>query len=125
MEPRKILVVDSSKSMHRVFEVALRQHRLIYATDGREALTLLRDHLDVDLVLTALNMLNMNGLELLAELRKLDGEAPPVVVVWTEGHEEEATTALRSGAADSIKKPFAPEELAALIARLPSQPDAE
>ena len=46
-------------------------------------------------------------------------------MVWTEGHEEEAATALRSGAADSIKKPFAPEELAALIARLPSQPDGE
>jgi two-component system chemotaxis response regulator CheY len=118
MEPRVILVVDSSKLMHKMYEVALRTYRLLYAEDGRQALDRFREREDVDLVITALHMPNMDGLELLAELRKLGDEAPAVVVVGSEGTEEEMNTALRSGAADSIKKPFSPEELNALIRRL-------
>jgi DNA-binding response OmpR family regulator len=118
MEPRVILVVDSSKLMHKMYEVALGTYRLVYAQDGRQALDRFREREDVDLVITALHMVNMDGLELLAELRKLGDEAPAVVVVGSEGTEEETNTALRSGAAASIQKPFGPEELNALIRRL-------
>jgi len=122
MNPRKILIVDDSKLMHKMYEVVLRTYPLIYAQDGRQALDRLRDHRDVDLALIALNLLNMSGLELLAELRKLGSDAPTVVMVTTDGHEEETATALQSGAAAYIKKPFHSEELHDVINRLEDRP---
>ena len=47
MQPRKVLVVDDSKLMRKMFEVMLRQYPLVYAADGREALDRLREHEDI------------------------------------------------------------------------------
>src|SRR5205085_1126516 len=82
VQPRKVLVVDDSKLMHKMYEVMLRQYPLVYALDGRQALDRLREHADVDLVLLDINMPNMNGLEFLAQLRS-DGAWPalPVIII--------------------------------------------
>jgi CheY-like chemotaxis protein len=56
VQPRKVLVVDDSKLMHKMYEVMLRRYPLVYATDGREALDRLREHDDVELILLDLNM---------------------------------------------------------------------
>ena len=119
MQPRKVLVVDDSKLMHKMYEVMLRQYALVYASDGRQALDRLRDHGDIDLVLLDINMPNMNGLEFLAELRA-DGSRAllPVVIISTEGRDEDTARGMEAGATAYIKKPFHSEEILDVIARL-------
>src|SRR5438105_667520 len=59
MPPRKVLVVDDSKLLHRMFEMMLRQYPLVHAYDGKEALQQLKENRDVDLVLLDMNMPKM------------------------------------------------------------------
>jgi CheY-like chemotaxis protein len=119
MPPRKVLVVDDSKLLHRMFEMMLRQYPLVHAYDGKEALQQLKDNHDVDLVLLDMNMPRMNGLELL-EAMKADQEMKkiPVVLVTTEGSDEQTQRGLEAGAAAYVKKPFKNEELIAVVQRL-------
>jgi CheY-like chemotaxis protein len=125
VQPRKVLVVDDSKLMHKMYEVMLRQHSLVYALDGRQALERLREHPDVDLVLLDVNMPNMNGLEFLAELRAEGAWADlPVIIISTVGRDEDAARGLEAGATAYIKKPFNTEEILDLIARLETKGSA-
>ena len=97
----------------------LRQYPLVHAYDGKEALERLAENGDVDLVLLDMNMPRMNGLELLEAMK---GDARfkkiPVVLVTTEGSEEQTQRGLDAGAAAYVKKPFRNEELIAVIQRL-------
>jgi two-component system, chemotaxis family, chemotaxis protein CheY len=119
VQPRKVLVVDDSKLMHKMYEVMLRQYALVYASDGRQALDRLQEHADIDLVLLDINMPNMNGLEFLAQLRS-DGSRSdlPVIIISTEGREEDTARGLEAGATAYIKKPFHSEEIIEVISRL-------
>jgi two-component system chemotaxis response regulator CheY len=119
VQPRKVLVVDYSKLMHKMYEVMLRQYALVYASDGRQALDRLQEHEDIDLVLLDINMPNMNGLEFLAQLRS-DGSRAllPVVIISTEGRDEDTVRGMEAGATAYIKKPFHSEEILDVIARL-------
>jgi two-component system chemotaxis response regulator CheY len=119
VQPRKVLVVDDSKLMHKMYEVMLRQYALVYAMDGRQALQRLHEHGDIDLVLLDINMPNMNGLEFLAEM-KADGAiaGTPVIIISVEGREEDTARGLEAGAAAYIKKPFHSEEILDVISRL-------
>jgi two-component system, chemotaxis family, chemotaxis protein CheY len=121
MPPRKVLIVDDSKLLHRMFEMMLRQYPLVHAYDGKEALEKLAENGDVDLVLLDMNMPRMNGLELL-EAMKADAKFKriPVVLVTTEGSEEQTQRGLDAGAAAYVKKPFRNEELIAVVQRLTS-----
>lgn len=119
MQPRKVLVVDDSKLMHKMYEVMLRQYPLVYASDGREALDRLREHGDVDLVLLDINMPTMNGLEFLAEMKSDQAIAgTPVIIISTVGREEDTARGLEAGATAYIRKPFAREEILDVISRL-------
>ena len=111
--------------MHKMYEVMLRQYALVYALDGRQALDRLREHPDIDLVLLDINMPNMNGLEFLAELRA-DGATGeiPVIIISTEGREEDTARGLEAGASAYIKKPFHSEEILDVIARLEAKGSA-
>jgi CheY-like chemotaxis protein len=119
LQPRKILVVDDSKLMHKMYEVMLRQYPLVYASDGRQALDRLREHADIDLVLLDINMPNMNGLEFLAELRSDTARTGlSVIIISTEGREEDTARGIEAGATAYIKKPFHSEEILDVISRL-------
>lgn len=122
MQPRKVLVVDDSKLMHKMFEVMLRQYSLVYASDGRQALDRLREHPDIDLVLLDVNMPNMNGLEFLEQLKAGGGgDGMSIVIISTEGRDEDTARGLEAGASAYIKKPFHSEEILAVISRLPAR----
>jgi CheY-like chemotaxis protein len=123
MKPRKVLVVDDSKLLHRMFEMMLRQYPLVHAYDGREGLDRLAEHTDVDLILLDVNMPRMNGLEVLAAV-KADAHTSriPVILVTTEGAEKDAEKGLAAGASAYVKKPFRNEELIGLIQKLMAAP---
>lgn len=119
MKPRKVLVVDDSRLMHKMYEVMLRGYAVVYATDGLEALRQLDEHDDVDLVLLDINMPNMDGLEFLARARE-DGRlaALRVIIVSTEGREEDTARGIEAGADAYITKPFQSEEIRRVIDQL-------
>ncbi len=118
MEPNKILVVDDSKLMHKIYEVMLRQYPIVYAVNGRDALTKLDADSDIDLVLLDINMPMMNGIEFLERLRADAEQADlPVIIISTEGKEEDTIRGLEAGANAYIKKPFRSEEILDIIAK--------
>lgn len=121
---RKILIVEDSELLHRMYEVVFRQQRqggcaLLHALNGREALGKLADNVDTDLILLDINMPVMSGLEFLAYCRREQVfQDIPVIIVSTEGKHEDTLRALHSGARGYVTKPFRPQDLHALIARI-------
>jgi two-component system chemotaxis response regulator CheY len=121
--PRKVLVVEDSKLLHKMYDVMLQQFTLVHASDGREGLDRLAAEADIDLVLLDLNMPNMDGLAFLAAMK---GDAAirqvPVVIVSTEGRDEDTQRGLAAGAVAYIRKPFRKEEILEVIARVGAEP---
>ena len=118
LQPRKVLVVDDSKLMHKMYEVMLRQYPLVYALDGRQALDRLQEHSDIDLVLLDINMPNMNGLEFLAQIPPSEERNFRVIIISTEGRDEDTQRGLEAGANAYIKKPFHSEDILEKISQL-------
>ena len=124
-QPKNVLVVDDSRLIHKMFEVMLREFELVHAADGIEALQRLGEHADIDLILLDINMPNMNGLEFLEKVKRDAALAEiPVIIVSTEGKEEDTIRGLEAGAAAYIKKPFRSEEILVIIDRLGQGPSA-
>jgi CheY-like chemotaxis protein len=120
VKPKKILVVDDSDLMHRMYGVMLRGGGLVAARDGEEALAKIAADPEIDLVLLDINMPKMNGFEVLQELRVRELlPALRVIVVTTEGRDEDAQRGLAAGAAAYLTKPFRADEVRAAIAALP------
>jgi two-component system chemotaxis response regulator CheY len=112
-------VVDDSKLMHKMYEVMLRQYPLVYASDGRQALDRLQEHADIDLVLLDINMPNMNGFEFLAQIRADAAHKDlAVIIISTEGRDEDTQRGMEAGASAYIKKPFHSEDILEKIAQL-------
>lgn len=110
-----ILIVDDSSTMRKIISRSLRQAGLsvdeIYeAGDGIEGLNVLASGKTVHLILSDINMPNMDGLEFVKTARG-NGNTTPIVMITTEGGEEIIKEAIESGASDSIKKPFTPDQL--------------
>jgi len=83
--------------------------------DGMSALTLIRE-MNPALVITDQNMPNLTGIELIQRLHR-DHPEIPVILMTSEGSEQLAVRALRSGAVDYLTKPFEADELLEAIGR--------
>ena len=111
-----VLIVDDSNAMRAVIKKIIsmsgfKMDKCLDAGNGREALDTLA-HEWVDVIISDINMPEMNGLELLARLKQDDlYKEIPVIMISTEGSEERMREALHGGAQGFIKKPFLPEEL--------------
>jgi two-component system chemotaxis response regulator CheY len=111
-----VLIVDDSNAMRAVIKKIItmsgfKMDKCLNAENGRQALDILA-HEWVDVIISDINMPEMNGLELLTRLKKDDlFKDIPVIMISTEGSEERVREALNGGAQGFIKKPFLPEEL--------------
>jgi two-component system, chemotaxis family, chemotaxis protein CheY len=118
-----VLIVDDSAAIRKILQRVLRQTGMAINTiheagDGQEALNLMRSQ-RVDLVLTDINMPKMDGLELLAAIkRSSDWAAVPVVMITTEGGESKVGEAVRLGAAGYVRKPFTADQIKEKLAGL-------
>jgi CheY-like chemotaxis protein len=116
VQPRKVLVADDSKFVHRIYQLALPGVELIHAFDGREAVRLLQQEAGIDLVLLDINMPVMNGLEVLASLRNHPRRPQlAVIVVSTEVKPEDAYRLTAAGADAVLRKAFSGSAIVDLI----------
>jgi len=111
-----VLIVDDSAAIRKILQRVLRQAEIPIGTvyeagDGVEALEQLKKQA-VGLVLSDINMPNMDGLEFLT---KMKAEAVwkdlPVVMVSTEGTQAKVLEAVERGAAGYVRKPFTSDQI--------------
>lgn len=115
-----ILLVDDSASMREMVSFTLKGkgHTVSEAEDGVEALEFARKT-PVDLVVTDVNMPNMDGITLTAELRKLDSyKFIPILILTTETGSVKKEQGKVAGATGWIEKPFDPDNLLGTINRV-------
>lgn len=116
----KILAVDDSASMRQMVSFTLKGagHDVLEASDGVEALNLAQQG-SVDLVISDVNMPNMDGITLIAELRKLaDYKFTPILMLTTESSGDKKTEGKVAGATGWIVKPFNPDQLISTIKKV-------
>jgi two-component system chemotaxis response regulator CheY len=113
---KKVLIIDDSNTMRKIVTRSLRQAGLEFdtileAADGQAALDVLEGEL-VDIILSDINMPNMDGIEFLRQ-KQGNGKIKdiPVVMITTEAGSDILNEAMSLGARGSIKKPFTPEQV--------------
>ncbi len=114
----KILAVDDSASMRQMVSFTLKSagHDVHEAGDGVEALNVAKSAGAFDLVISDINMPNMDGIELIKELRGLaDFKFTPILMLTTESSADKKSEGKAAGATGWIVKPFNPDQLIATI----------
>jgi len=117
----KILAVDDSASMRQMVSFTLKGagHEVYEACDGAEALEVAKNQGAVDLVISDINMPNMDGISLIKELRQLpDYKFIPILMLTTESGAEKKGEGKAAGATGWIVKPFNPDQLLATIGKV-------
>jgi two-component system chemotaxis response regulator CheY len=115
---KTILIADDSLVMRSLLISAIEsfgEYRIIEAASGFEALRLLpREH--VDIILTDINMPDINGLEMISYLRANPNyECIPVIIISTEGSQKDMEKGKLLGANEYVVKPFDPIKLQELL----------
>ena len=110
----KILVVEDEKSIAHFISTVLNNngYEAMQAVSGTEALSMISSHCP-DLIILDLGLPDMDGLEILRQLR--NWSSLPVVVVSARSHEKDKVEALDLGADDYLTKPFGTDELLARV----------
>ena len=118
--PPTIMTVDDSPSMRMLLRAALSDlgYTVAEAEDGMQALERI-DGIEPDLLITDINMPNLDGFGLIERLRaKAVHRNLPILVLTTESSDEKKARARNAGATGWIVKPFHPDKLAAAIRRV-------
>ena len=116
---KSILTVDDSPSMRMLLRIALTDlgYRVTEAEDGIDALEKLADETP-DLLITDINMPNLDGFGLIERVRGKGERSLPILVLTTESSDEKKQRARSAGATGWIVKPFDPDKLHAAIRRV-------
>ena len=114
--PFDVLIVDDSAAIRKILQRVLRQAEMnvgevFEAGDGVEALASLKDH-KVGLILSDINMPNMDGLQLLSQIRaSAEWKNLPVLMITTEGSQNKVLEAVNLGASGYVRKPFTADQI--------------
>ncbi|HEY0185780.1 MAG TPA: response regulator [Rhodopila sp.] len=117
---KRILTVDDSKTMRDMVSFTLRKagFEVSEAEDGRKALTVLGGN-RVDLIITDLNMPNMDGIAFIRNVRSnAQHRAVPILILTTESDSGKKADGKAAGATGWLVKPFSPEKLIELVHRV-------
>lgn len=114
---KTIMTVDDSASVRQMVALALTScgHAVVEACDGVDALAKLADT-EINLMITDLNMPNMDGIELIRQVRALpQGRFIPILMLTTESQTERKLAGKAAGATGWIVKPFTRAQLTAVL----------
>lgn len=118
----RVLTVDDSKLIQRMYKLVFMRYKeceLREALNGLEAFEILSQDNDFDLIILDINMPVMNGIQFMEKLKEGNLHRHiPIIVISTEGKEEDTVRAMKLGAWGYIQKPFKSEELYALIEKV-------
>jgi len=114
---KTILIVDDSESIREVVSFTLENegYNVLIAVDGKDALKYL-DGKAIDLIITDLHMPEMDGIELIKEVRQMPTYMRiPILFLTTESQANRKMEAKDAGATGWIIKPFVPAKLIAAL----------
>jgi two-component system chemotaxis response regulator CheY len=117
---KTIMAVDDSASVRQMVSFTLKEagYEVIEACDGKDALSKI-DGSILNLIVTDLNMPNMDGIELIRNVRaNPQHKFVPIIMLTTESQNEKKLEGKSVGATGWIVKPFKPERLIAVIKKV-------
>jgi two-component system, chemotaxis family, chemotaxis protein CheY len=117
---KTILIVDDSSSVRQVVGIALRGagYEVLEGVDGRDGLNKL-DGRKVHLIISDVNMPNMDGITFVTEVKKLAAyKFTPIIMLTTESQEAKKLQGQAAGAKAWVVKPFQPNQVLAAVSKL-------
>lgn len=117
---KTIMTVDDSASVRQMVSFTLRDagYQVVEAVDGKDALTKLGGS-PIHMIITDLNMPNMDGIELIRNVRRdTSCKFVPIIMLTTESQAEKKQEGKSAGATGWIVKPFKPEQLLAVVKKV-------
>ncbi|MGB4993787.1 MAG: response regulator, partial [Nitrospira sp.] len=116
-----VLVVDDSPTMRQMvaFTLTSAGYQVVEAGNGKEAVGKVNGGAKPDLVVTDLNMPEMDGITLIKEIRKMPAlKFTPILMLTTEASDDKKKAGQAAGATGWIVKPFNPEQMMAVIKKV-------
>lgn len=117
---KTIMIVDDSTSIRQVVSLTLKGagYDVIEASDGKDALSKLNG-VKINLLITDVNMPNMDGITLVREAKKLpDYKFTPMMMLTTEASDDRKNEGRAAGAKAWLTKPFQPPMLLDAVSKL-------
>jgi len=117
---KTIMIVDDSASLRQVVSISLRSagYDVLEGSDGADALKKLTGQ-KVHLIISDVNMPNMDGISLVKEIKKLPAyKFTPIVMLTTESADSKKAAGQAAGAKAWMLKPFNPPQLLAVVQKL-------
>jgi two-component system chemotaxis response regulator CheY len=117
---KRILTVDDSASVRQMVSFTLRKadYEVVEAVDGKDGLAKVSSG-KFDLIITDLNMPNVDGIQMITAARKLPGYSfIPILMLTTESQAEKKDAGRKAGATGWIVKPFNADQLIAVVQKL-------
>lgn len=117
---KKIMTVDDSSSVRQMVGLTLKEagYEVVEAVDGVDALNKARQQA-VDMFINDLNMPNMDGIELIRQLRAQPSfKFTPIIMLTTESQQSRKEEGKAAGATGWIVKPFKPDQLLAVVKKV-------
>jgi len=118
---KTVLVVDDSVSMRQMvtFTLTGAGYEVVEAGDGKEAVDKLNGGAKPNLVITDLNMPNMDGISLIKAIRGMGAHKfTPILMLTTESSDDKKKEGQSAGATGWVVKPFNPEQMLATIKKV-------
>lgn len=118
---KTILIVDDASSMRGLIAMTLKNngYETIEGCDGRDGFEKLKSAAKVDLIITDLNMPNMDGIEMIKLVKALSqAKFIPIIMLTTESQDEKKEQGRQAGAKAWIVKPFKPDILIGAIKKI-------
>ena len=119
--PKTILVVDDSKAILSIIRTVLdvAGYEVLTAADGVEGMALLKSGKQVDIIVTDLNMPNMDGIEFIWEIRKLPNHVfTPICMLTTESEQSKLIEGESISIDAWIKKPIQPVHVLNIVSKI-------
>jgi two-component system, chemotaxis family, chemotaxis protein CheY len=115
----KILAVDDSDTMREMVKETLEigGYEVVLAVDGLDGVKKFNENSNLSLVIADINMPNMNGIEMIKEIRKINTEVP-ILTLTTESEDQMKQRGKDAGADGWIVKPFRPPQFLDIIKQI-------
>jgi two-component system chemotaxis response regulator CheY len=117
---KTILIVDDSASVRQVVSITLKGagYEVIEGVDGKDALSKLKGQ-KVHLIISDVNMPNMDGITFVKEVKKLDAyKFTPIIMLTTQSQEAKKQEGQAAGAKAWVVKPFQPAQMLSAVSKL-------